>query len=342
MNPGRIRFALATTTLLPALAYAAGLGELTLHSRIGERLYAEIPVNLNGHETADGSCFSLAPIPGADLPVVTRARVRLVHGHTGSRLLIEGQQPINEPLLTLNLRAQCGLDLQRTYTLAPELAAPIRSQATAVDTPPRTSNSTSAWRASQGETLSDIADTLAEGNPDRRHQLLAALLKANPGFKAETALPEGQNIGIPSLRQSDHAPRPAPQRKQESATSTPRLQIGAAPSEVTAEQRPAQQQAMAEMETRMLRMENSLRSLHDEVTLLQSAVELGAKAQVARHELQLALQLESPPAPALPEQAGSALARNQWLQLLLSAIGSGIVSALLVALLTRRNARAKR
>ena len=105
-------------TLISGAASAVELGEITLHSRIGETLRAEIPVSTGGNPP-DPACFSLAPLPGADFPVITGGRIRVVHVGQGYRLIIIGSKVIEEPVIAINLRAGCGLALQREYVLLP-------------------------------------------------------------------------------------------------------------------------------------------------------------------------------------------------------------------------------
>lgn len=119
----------STALLLTALALpasAAGLGELTLHSRIGEPLHAEVEI-LNGNTQAlRSACFSLQPIRNSELPVLTSANLQLETRGERLILAINSGQRLREPLLSLRLQTGCGIQLQRDYLLMPE---PPRTEA---------------------------------------------------------------------------------------------------------------------------------------------------------------------------------------------------------------------
>ena len=67
-----------TAAMTPGLSNAIGLGEITLLSRIGETLVAEVPLLSTAAEAPQATCFTLKPLPGSDLPVVTAAKSRLI------------------------------------------------------------------------------------------------------------------------------------------------------------------------------------------------------------------------------------------------------------------------
>ena len=126
---------------------AAGLGELTMHSRIGAPLQAEIAIIARADETLETVCFSLSRIKDAELPVITSARLQLEQDSQGMRLRITAPAPLHEPLAILRLRAGCGVELQRDYFVMPAppdtrqagsgiASAPVRTSALA-GAPPR-------------------------------------------------------------------------------------------------------------------------------------------------------------------------------------------------------------
>ena len=100
-------------------ALAAGLGELTVHSRIGEPLHAEVVIIARADEKLEAVCFGLSRIKDAELPVIANARLQLEQGSQGTRLRITAAEPLHEPLATLRLRAGCGVELQRDYFVMP-------------------------------------------------------------------------------------------------------------------------------------------------------------------------------------------------------------------------------
>ncbi len=206
--------ALGAALLASAPAGAIGFGDIVLHSRVGEPLRAEVPINVEPGETLEGACFSLAPLNGSDLPVVSSAKTRLTRDGGRYRLVITGSKPIGEPIFVVGLRASCGTDLQRDFVLMPseplvfanlpppQVAAPAaadnggaaggtRSRAAAIQ----------EWRASEGETLEHIAEALIPDNLAQQRRMLAALKRANPNLSGRPALAEGTPVMIPDLRQ---------------------------------------------------------------------------------------------------------------------------------------------
>lgn len=119
-------------------ALAAGLGELTVHSRIGEPLQAEVAIIARADEKLEAVCFSLSRIKDADLPVITNARLQLEQGSQGMRLRITAPEPLHEPLATLRLRAGCGVELQRDYFVMPSPPDTRQTESRIASTPVRT------------------------------------------------------------------------------------------------------------------------------------------------------------------------------------------------------------
>jgi Tfp pilus assembly protein FimV len=126
--------------LLPASipAFAAGLGELTVNSRIGEPLQAEVRIIAEPDEKLEAFCFSLAVIKDAELPVIASARLQLEQGSDGTLLRISAMEALLEPLAMLRLRAGCGVELQRDYIVMPLLPDSQEASAAAASRPIRT------------------------------------------------------------------------------------------------------------------------------------------------------------------------------------------------------------
>lgn len=308
MTKAHLHLILACFTLAAQPAFAIGVGDIVLLSRLGERLQAEITLQLNGQETLDANCFSLRAGDSNDLPAVTRARIRVWRNETSAKLLIEGQAPLLDPLALLRLQAGCGLGWQRDYVLAPDSPSPTQSQPVIVST----SRSSMAMNDS----------TPSTSRPPRSHHIAAAEQKQAP--KA--------NSGSPAK------PKPRPLATQAAPPDSPRLQLSAPPADLL----PSPMQAQGgDMEIRMLRMEDSLHSLKSEVDKLHEAVETGARAAQARHELQLAQQLTlpqagtevgSPPHSTAPRANGI-----DWMALILAALGGGLISSIVAVILIRRS-----
>ena len=229
-----IRFAV----LLPVLAVctgdalALGLGELKVNSHLGASFQAEVQLFESPDETRlAGDCFRLSN-PGdsdAGIPLLVRARIRVERQNGKSRLLITSDQTANEPVLQVNLRASCGSELVRSYTvLIDPASAPQAVEQTAIALPqgrrlppaerptaPEASEKSypDAWQTVAGESAQSITKSLFPRQPRAQSRFLAALKANNPqldlGLKGETALDPGTDLIIPDTRRVAHMPPPA-------------------------------------------------------------------------------------------------------------------------------------
>ncbi len=136
MNSARKTLPLLIATLAPfcgAAAHAAGLGELTAHSSLGEPLRAEVRLMRAPGEDIDASCVKAVTGGSDDIPWIHNARIRLA----GDRLQITTREPVNHPIAMLGLRVACGFELRREFTLL--LSPPtIRNAVAPLDIPVNT------------------------------------------------------------------------------------------------------------------------------------------------------------------------------------------------------------
>lgn len=317
-----MRFSTVAAAIITSQASAAGFGEIRLHSHIGERLRAEVPVYLSSAETVDSACFSLAPLNGADLPVETGARLKLIRHDNGHRLMIMGNRPIDDPLFMIGLRAQCGIDLQRDYVLMPE-APPSQSDAPTESAPARPDA-----RPPRGP-RSRNADAMNTDGPEPA--------VSNPAPRPSRPKPP-----------ADQPPRKAKPAPPAVAKTTDRLMLSAPPSEPPANKKQhAQWGTLGEMDERMHKLESTLQSLSQEVDKLNTALALTTEALAAQQKLQEAQrQLAAKPsstaglamaAPASPTPEPAS--RNNWLELLFGALLGGAVAGGVASYLGRRKER---
>ena len=376
MNSRSFQLSALSAALFSSMASAVGFGEINLLSRVGEPLRAEVPVLTRAGEEIETVCFSLAALPGSDLPVVSAARTRLVRNGQNYRLLITGNQPIVEPVFTIALRASCGADLQRDYILMP--APPLMLAETsreiplpAASAPPRKTGNFREWRARDGDTLEGIAESQAPANETEQRRWLAAMQQANPDIALDTVLAEGTPVRIPNVRNrtankrntgaealptarhatADEAPAPRPKKpRPESNLATPagrgtdRVILGTPPEELKPGEKAVPAPAtLSQMEERMLKLETTLHLLNQEVDKLNSALVLTTEALAAQHKLQAAQALQA--SPNVPPAVQAAVAtppkpdrpsQDNWLELLISALVGGGIAAGLAHVLGRR------
>ncbi|MGE5470243.1 MAG: FimV family protein [Bacteroidota bacterium] len=303
-------------------AQAVGFGEITLHSRIGENLLAEVPLIGGGKEIADVGCYRLAPLPAADLPVVSQARLRLIHGNNGYRLLIVGSKPISEPIFTISLRAACGLELRHDYVLMP-------------DAPAAVADLVEYAAPGQGSRSSAPAETtrrpVRESRPNR-----AAPRQQRKADSAPRENADATETPPATLRAAGKPPKTARQPAGD------RLMLGAPlPEPKPGENAAPPRGSIGELEERLFRMETSLNSLNQQMQTLDTSLKLTSEMQAARHELQVAQTLQQPAITAAtspPAASSAGSSAGNWLQLLLSSLLGGSIAVGIATLLGRRRA----
>jgi hypothetical protein len=321
-----LRQGLLSAAIFSGAASAVGLGEINLHSRIGEALRADIPV-LAGGETLDTACFSLGPVPNADFPVITAARTRLLRIGQDYRLILTGSKAIDEPVVVISLRAGCGMDLQREYVLLPA--------------PPNSANDSEPSGVVSAPTSHDVS---------RRHA------QAERFSENQAADSDSPNRSAAKPRRDDAEPRAAakprkPLRREtlaNIASGKDRIILGAALDDLPPPSAGTPLAAVNELDERILKMETTLHLLNQEVDKLSSAVTLGAESRAMREKLQ-GLQVQpatpgiQPDVPAATPQAPARAtsSRDGWLELLFGLLLGGSVSAGVAHLVSRRQDKSR-
>lgn len=329
ISPPLSILSLLTASFVALPAGAAGLGEITLHSRIGESLLAEIPLTGAAAELTDPSCYALAPHPGSDLPVITNARLKLIRSDNHYRLLIIGSKALVEPVFTISLRVNCGVGLQHDYILMPDAPAPLAEiSETTLSVPPhrRASASSSPRPARQGRPARQSAPRARPAD-----STLAAIAESPAGGQAASA---ARQESSPAKKSAANAHPPAGDR----------LILSAAPLALAPGETPVGA-SDNEIEERLLTMETSLRALNQEIETLNSTLKLSTEMAATRHQLQLAESLQHPARPAAgppPDPGRRPAAAGSWLQLGLGALLGGALASTLASWLGRRQKAARR
>lgn len=251
----RLTTVLSVLLLVSGNVTALGLGDLVVHSRLGQVLRAEIQlIETPGANNPGETCFRLGEVAGTEgLPVLTQGRLRLEQSGGRNRLLITSLQTINEPALLLNVRVGCGAELVRSYTLlidpaesdglAPAAVAP-KSESDAARKGARTHADPPApvptdmseayptvWEVVDGESAQSITKALFPRQPRAQRRFLNALRDANPqvdlGENGEQPLGADVALTIPDTRRApvvrkttaDTAVRPAPGAPKKAAVT---------------------------------------------------------------------------------------------------------------------------
>ncbi|WP_162888728.1 FimV family protein [Dechloromonas sp. HYN0024] len=282
-------------------------------------------------ESPGTACFSLAPMPGSDLPVITAAKTRLIRRGQAYILQIFGSRPISEPIFALAVQAGCGYDVTRDYLVMPEAPFMLAEASPSADLPPVTPGKLNEWHARDGDTLEDIADAQGPQNLAERQRLLAALKRANPDLSPEIPLNAGDVVRIPKRNRSSGIAKEATSRPASVSPDTPQkkpspprpktkpmapatargidqVRLGAAPEDIAPGRGPASEAATRNSaEERILRLETTLHLLTQEIEKMDKALELTSQAIAAQEKLKLA---ETLPPPDRPKDRRSA--RHPW------------------------------
>lgn len=217
-----------------APSFAAGIGDLHVTSRLGQPLRAEVRILADAEEKLQPSCFRLVPSASDEIPTLTQGRVTMQTRNGDTYLMITSAEPIDEPILMLNLQAGCGVGLTREFTLAlpapeqlPVAASTAQSDNATVapaatwptPVPSGTRAAVGEWQAAEGESLRSVADALYPGDKRAQRRFIRAAIDANPGVFGTAAdaenqpLAAGTRLQIPSLKTQTAATRVAATRR---------------------------------------------------------------------------------------------------------------------------------
>lgn len=322
-----LRHGLLSAAIFSGAAGAVGLGEITLHSRIGEALRADIPV-ISGGESLDAACFSLVPVPNADFPVITAARTRLVRIGPDYRLILTGSKAIDEPVIVISLRAGCGMDVRREYVLLP---APPLSSATDIESPPTVASPAPRdvpRRRVAAERFSETWAADSDAPPQPAAKPRPPRTAPSAATKPKKPLPRDTLAGI--------------------ASGKDRIVLGAALDDLPPPGAGDPLAPVNELDERLLKMETTLHLLNQEVDKLSTAVTLGAESRAVREKLQDMQAQQATPGilpsvqaatPQTPARAKSTA--DGWLELLFGLLLGGSVSAGVAHLVSRRHDQAR-
>ena len=173
-----------------ALANPVDLWRVEVRSRQGEPLYAVATLSSTPDENISDACLSLGPaieLPGADLPVLDKASLRLLP--SGKLLEIRTSQPIQVPGLEFTVRIQC--ENAPSYARHFRILIPRAATSSAG----ASEGNKRGFRLSilRGDTLEEIAAVLFPKNRGLREGLIQQVIAGNPAH-----FPDGKNIDLPA------------------------------------------------------------------------------------------------------------------------------------------------
>ena len=179
---------LAGFAMLPAhRVYALELGEIAVHSFLGQPFRASVPIGIAAGEEVDGSCFSLGKPSDSRLSYLAHANLSV--GETAGRrvLNISTLQSVGEPYVKLVLNANCGpgrLSREFTVLLDPDDGPVVRPIAVVEPAAPLPPVLEVQVAASEGPAAGTAGPLPAAGAKRRKTRAAAPREKAEPAAVA--------------------------------------------------------------------------------------------------------------------------------------------------------------
>lgn len=308
---------------------ALGLGEMTVHSSLGERFRAEVQLlERPGDEPARSECFRLIPPENHDLPTLGKATLAIERRGAEKRLLIVSHQSVSDPVLQLALRVGCGTEITRNYSLFIDPSV-VAGQRAATDKPQRTPAAAAhrppdgaRWSTGEGESLRSMAATLFPGQPGAQQRFMQAVRAANPdldfGAQGRNVLLPGTQLAVPAMRPAAPAfagsGTPAARQKADPAASAPRSSPQPA-----AKINPPRAASSAKRSGDRLLLSDTLDEAHaasDELRLRLATDLSGATARFSGESQRALLRVEYQLLTSLNEQAHRQLGLVEQIRLL--------------------------
>jgi hypothetical protein len=204
-------------------AWAFGLGQISVASRLGQPFHAAIRLQKSELEELDASCFRLGRgQAGNDLPVLPRAEIAYETINGGHFLVIRTRSPVSEPAFRVIVETGCQLGVKREYVVLLDLPEnPVTLDSRMAPAPARTESQprpemrpeekqAQAYVVLESDTLEGILQRLAGDSPRSQRRLALEILGLNPHIKDEgsglVVLRPGMVLRLPD-RGPGHAPR---------------------------------------------------------------------------------------------------------------------------------------
>lgn len=279
------------TSLLLGLATAApaqSLGDARAEAWIGQPLLVTVPAGLEAGGRED--CVHADVFYGDNRVSASQVRASLVGQGSARRVRIEADPPVDEPVVTVSLRAGCANTMTRSYTLLPELPSAAMLAAANVPQAPFQAGS----RA--------LATRVAGAAPARAMRVSDSVALpprpiARSIIKVRQPRPNAAPAGGPRLRLENWEPDPQTMLRVSSYLASP-VQEGQARATAA-----LLWQAINAGPEQILRTSANLQQLENELAQLRQTA-----GQTHNEMLALRRELDAPPAFGLPARAAQVLA----------------------------------
>jgi pilus assembly protein FimV len=164
-------------------AAALTLGELTIHSAVGQRFRGSVSYQLSPEDGLAEDCSKLSIVaPNNDLPGLGQASLRLQGRERGGQILIHSADAVYEPMASFSIKMECkGQQLQRSYTVFLD-PAPLNPPNVTEETPPSIKPSTTAPRSHAHRVANPSKPKIQTTTPIRSEQTAVAANKSAETF----------------------------------------------------------------------------------------------------------------------------------------------------------------
>ncbi|WP_444542502.1 type IV pilus assembly protein FimV [Deefgea chitinilytica] len=223
------------------------LGEIRVHSALGERFDASIPVAATNDEDINSNCFRLvSPHDNAEINSLRRAKLTFQHDGDGGRLLINGFDTQQEPVVNVSVRVKCPGEedrvFQRDYRVLLDPREYIASQGRRPSDIMAGSNKQNrrnlprlgtAWLTEEGDSVASIARRYYPNDEKLRARLIEAIYDLNPDLPQGTSVRLGGDWRLqlpPPLSSPAVVSQPARVQAMTPQEAQPRLTLDAVPS----------------------------------------------------------------------------------------------------------------
>lgn len=200
----------ALAAIMPVAAVR--LGDLKVHSALGEALDASIALEPAAGESPGPECFRLGSARSRRLLLDSRATFAVDSAGGAPRLRLRTAAPVNEPALLVRINAACpgGRATTRDYQLLfePRTAIALPSAA-----PPPAALREPGFRSLPGDSLASLAAAIYPRDPAVQEAYVQAMRRDNAALAqlgTQEPIPVGTIVALPNLHEFAKALPPSP------------------------------------------------------------------------------------------------------------------------------------
>lgn len=236
----------AVVSLFAAEISAAMLGDIRVHSALGEKFDASISVASTDEEEINSNCFRLvSPHESDEQNVLRRAKLIFQQEGNGGRLLVHGLDALQEPVVNVAVRVKCPGEedrvFQRDYSVlldpreykTPQIRKPIEAVVSSKLNKRSLPRLGTAWLSEEGDTVANIARRYYPNDEKQRAKFIEGIFDLNPDLPQGTSVRLGGDwrlqLPSPAAKPTAEAPPPVRVAPMTQLEAQPRLTLDPAP-----------------------------------------------------------------------------------------------------------------